>query len=414
MAAGQRRHLVGLTLAEKRDAWDEWGELADSLRACAEELRIPPARVPRERLIAFGHPDPSRTWHYVKQLGPWGEVRARALGSLEGIPDVPDGHRLRGVSTLVGTDGKARLRWIKTQREEESRAEVLARLLAEIPPTIQRREGTVPPPDATDGDLLAVYPWGDPHLGMLAWAPETGESWDLSRGVRIHEEAISALVEQGPRAHRALLVPLGDTFHADDSSNRTARGGHALDVDGRFPKIVSAGLRLLVYAADRLLEHHGEVTIDPICGNHDDHTSLMLAIALDAYYHEEPRVSVSLSPAVHRYHRFGRCLLGLTHGHTGKLAALAGVMACDQPEAWGQTDHRLWLTGHRHKTERVEFAGCVVETFRTLAPADAWTRGKGYRSGRDMCRIVLHRDHGEMGRTIVSASYLAARMAGAA
>jgi hypothetical protein len=39
-----------------------------------------------------------------------------------------------------------------------------------------------------------------------------------------------------------------------------------------------------------------------------------------------------------------------------------------------------------------------VESFRTLAPADAWSAGMGYRAGRDMFCIVHHRQYGEVER----------------
>jgi hypothetical protein len=45
-----------------------------------------------------------------------------------------------------------------------------------------------------------------------------------------------------------------------------------------------------------------------------------------------------------------------------------------------------------------ELPGCLVESFRALAPRDAWHSAQGYRSGRDMHCIVLHEQHGEIER----------------
>jgi hypothetical protein len=73
-------------------------------------------------------------------------------------------------------------------------------------------------------------------------------------------------------------------------------------------------------------------------------------------------------------------------------------MAADQPEAWGRTAHRHWITGHVHNKSMLELPGVTWETVRTLAPTDAWARGAGYRAGRDMQSIVYHRQHGEMAR----------------
>ncbi len=73
-------------------------------------------------------------------------------------------------------------------------------------------------------------------------------------------------------------------------------------------------------------------------------------------------------------------------------------MACDRAEDWGQTKHRHWLCGHVHHSSVTEFPGVTVETFRTLAAADAYAAGHGYRAGRDMRAIVFHREHGEVER----------------
>ena len=63
--------------------------------------------------------------------------------------------------------------------------------------------------------------------------------------------------------------------------------------------------------------------------------------------------------------------------------------------------------GHIHHLSRdKECAGCVVETFRTLAPKDAWHAGQGYRAGRDMYAITHHVSHGEFMRTRCDVSML--------
>ena len=77
-------------------------------------------------------------------------------------------------------------------------------------------------------------------------------------------------------------------------------------------------------------------------------------------------------------------------------------MAADRPKDWGETEFRYWYTGHIHRRSIDEISGGVtVETFRTLAPKDAWSASKGYRSGRDLNAIWLDKDFGEVLRTRV-------------
>ena len=149
---------------------------------------------------------------------------------------------------------------------------------------------------------------------------------------------------------------------------------------------------------DTALQKHRKVIVRNCIGNHDDHTSQALALILDAYYSKEPRVKVDISPNPFWYFRFGLNLVAATHGHTVKPADLASIMAHDRPKDWGDTVYRYWYLGHYH-TQKVHETGSVVtEYFRTLAAKDAWTNEHGYRSGRDMNSIILHKDYGQIER----------------
>ncbi len=340
-----------------------------------------------------------------RKIGSHTEARSRALEAQPHppVPVIPEGHHIKGVSTLVGNQ------WIKTARDAESREAMLARLLEDMPRRVPARLGTIPARQhERDSDLLAVYPMGDPHLGMLSWAPETGKDFDLKIAQELTQRAIDQLVVNDPIAETALLLNLGDFFHSDTQNNTTTHGT-TVDVDGRMPKILRAGVDLMVYAIDACLRTHSMVHVDCRNGNHDKVTSIFLALALSCYYRNEPRVSVNVSPNPFYYQRFGQCLIGTTHGDMTKANDLQKIMSVDRRQDWGEIEHAFWYCGHVHHTKRVEDYGCTIETFRTLAPADAWHHGKGYRSSRDMNRIILHADYGEIGRSTIGASYLEAQ-----
>jgi len=154
------------------------------------------------------------------------------------------------------------------------------------------------------------------------------------------------------------------------------------------------------------LEKHQNVVVRFVAGNHDPEAVWALAFTIAAYFESEPRVTVDLSPSAHWFFRFGKVLLGATHGDKSKSEQLPGVMACDRAEDWGQTKHRHWLCGHVHHSSLKEFPGVTVETFRTLAAADAYAAGHGYRAGRDMRSLVFHREHGEIERHRVDVGML--------
>lgn len=331
--------------------------------------------------------------------------RSAALGGWSPEHDytkpVPEGFHLRGVSSYYGKDGQLRGQWVKSQTDKQAELAALIEALKHIADPFKGTSGVTAAPKNADADLLTVYPIGDAHIGMYAWGEESGQDFDLDIAERNQVAAVDKLVSLAPKSALALVLNLGDFFHTDNASNRTARSGNALDVDTRWAKVFRVGVRAMRRCIDRALRRHETVSVWNVPGNHDDHTSQALSVCLAMYYENNPRVKVDLSPAAFYYLRFGRCLLGSTHGDNVKPADLPGIMAHDRAADWGETRHRHFYTGHVHHDSLKEYRGVTVETFRTLAPGDAWHARSGYRSGRDMKLDVWHREHGHINRHIV-------------
>jgi Bacterial regulatory protein, Fis family len=317
----------------------------------------------------------------------------------------PNQANIHGTSTLLGANGDVKLQWVKEKAgvpTPEEMALVIKAALGEVP--VCR---VIPPPkDLPRPGLLNVFPMGDPHIGMYSWAEETGQDFDLDIAETQLTQAMGYLVGCCPPAEQALIVNVGDFFHADNMENRTMRSGNVLDVDTRWAKVLRVGVRAMRACIEHALTRHMQVRVINEIGNHDDHSSQMLTIALAMFYENNPRVSFDESPARFHYYRFGKVLIGVTHGDNTKPDALGPIMATDRPVDWGETLHRYWYTGHIHHKKVIELPGCMTESFRTLAARDAWHSGKGYRSGRDMTAIVLDENFGEVQRHRIDISML--------
>ena len=365
--------------------------------AVTADLAHPPGFEVRELSTAYdGDGEVTAQWLREGPATPFDE------GGI-GESDERDGggaYVVKGVSTLFGPDGTQRAQWVKTKASDQF-AEIQMKRFADW----MKSEGArglcpmIAAPKLADESLLAVYPMGDPHFGLHSWAAETGDDFDLKEAERLTLAAIDRLVTAAPAASEGLLLNLGDFFHADDSTNETPGHGNKLDVDSRYGKIAQVGLRAMNNCVKRLLEKHQTVHVWNMPGNHDPHLAQLLSLCMDAFFSNEPRVKVDLSPALYRYMRFGKNLIGSHHGHGAKAADLPLLMAADRPEDWGATTHRTWMCGHIHHWTAKEHPGCTVETFRTLAGKDAWHAGKGYRSMRDMNVITYHAEYGEIQRT---------------
>lgn len=309
---------------------------------------------------------------------------------------VPDPYIVRGTSTLY-KDGVAKIQWVKSTLDDDKLQEYLKEAASILAESVKGLAPITPAPAIDDDSLMCVYPMGDPHFGMHAWAIESGDDFDLKIAENLTFSAIDRLVASAPKAKKALLLNLGDMFHADNQKNVT-NSGHQLDVDGRWAKVQQVGLRSTIHCIKRLLENHEEVIFRINRGNHDGNSSYALALMISCFFDNEPRVKVDLSPATAWYYQFGEVMIGSTHGDTLKGADMPSIMAADKPKEWGDTKHRYWYVGHVHHQDSKEYRGCIVEYFRTLAARDAWHQGQGYRAGRDMRLIVLHKKHGEIER----------------
>ena len=331
----------------------------------------------------------------------------------EYMNEVPKHHILKGVTSHyklnkeTGLDERDHY-YIKTDVSKENQLQALQQAINNIISKVDGKAIPTKAPNMTSEDMLSVYTIGDAHIGLLAWGKESGEDHDLIIAERDLLASMDMLVSQSTSSKNALIVDVGDFYHSDNADNRTANSGNALDVDGRYPKVLQIGLELTVKLIEKALTKHETVTWRSAIGNHNEHSAIMMSSFIKAWYRNEPRVEVADTPNMFYYHQFGKNLIGITHGHTTKAEKLGEIMSVDCEDIWSNSKYRYWYTGHIHHQSVKEYPSCVVETFRTLAGKDAWHSASGYRSKQDMKCITLHKEYGEISRNTVSLSMVRA------
>lgn len=311
---------------------------------------------------------------------------------------VAPGFVMGKVTVQRNSNGAVERTWERQSPNSQGALDALAAAIGDVIGDAKGIMGKIEAPKHFDADLLTLIPMGDPHFGLMTWAKEVGEDFDLKIAESLTFAAVDRLCSMTPSSETAMLLNLGDFYHADNGSNRTPQSGNNLDVDGRFQLIAQVGLRAMVRCIRRLLEKHAKVIVRNNRGNHDPHQAFMLSLAMEALFSNEPRVEVEMTPASFYYYRFGKTLIGSTHGDGAKLADLPLIMATDVPQDWAAATWRVWHCGHFHHDQLKDHPGCTVETHRTLATNDAWHKHAGYRSGRDMKAVIYHREHGEVSR----------------
>lgn len=316
---------------------------------------------------------------------------------------IPDPAYVSKTSTLYDRDGDVAQQWVLQKPLDKSRE-------INFPASLRAAIEGIEPRPLIEGNafhldnLMTVYPIGDQHVGMLAWKYEVGTSNDIDISEKLLDEAVTRLVSMSPASRSAMLVVLGDYLHYDSFVPATPNHGNILDADGRAPKMVRAGIRMLMRAIETGLAKHDELHVVIELGNHDPFASIWMMELLRQVYANNPRVTIDTSPSHYHYHRFGKNLIGVTHGDLTKPGALPEIMAADRREDWGQTEFHMWLTGHIHQQTFYEYRSCTVESFRILPPPDAWAHMKGYRPYRSMKCLILHEDHGPVGHYEVNPS----------
>ena len=385
-------------MANRHTPFEEWRKLADAVErhgevnAAARELGV---KITTAR---------SR---YIAGKARYGDDPKRGMSPDHDMTHpVPDGYVVKGVSTLYDADGELKAQWVKSSIDQQRQDEINRAALDAFKDKLPKAK-PVKAPNQSNENLAACYPIGDHHLGMLSWAEETGADYDLSIGEEILAKASEHLISVVPPCGVCVIAILGDFMHYDSHQAMTPTNRNMLDTDTRFPKMVRAAIRSIRRMTETALKRHAQVKIIVEIGNHDLASAIWLMECLSSHYDSEPRVSVDTSPMHYHYFRFGKCLVGTHHGDGAKMERLPLIMAMDRPEDWGQTEYRYWLTGHVHHDAVKDIDGCRVESFRILAPTDAWAANKGYRSARDMKAIVYHKEYGEVARHVVNPSMVA-------
>lgn len=318
---------------------------------------------------------------------------------------------IRTSMDAIGTGMVPSLVWVKEKNPEGISHSVLLKPQPVPDDTLARIraafDGATPakpvaPPESTMGDYMTLYPIMDAHIGMLAWSKETGDvDYDLAIARQDLDRASAKLLALTPPSSEAILVVGGDYFHIDDNRNETPQSKNRLDVDGRYFKVLDVGVDLLKMVVLRLLEKHGKLTVKVLRGNHDEHSHIVLTVALREWLRAEPRATVEFDARIDLYMRqWGSSAVFVHHGDKRwTQPGIAVSVLSDVCPFWSATRHRHLFTGHYHKDSFRDLGSLRIEGLRPFCPLDAYASGMGYVGRRALQAITFHVEDGIVMRT---------------
>lgn len=315
---------------------------------------------------------------------------------------VPDGHKIKGVSTFYDEDGNPVRQWVKSQTDERRQFEILVERVEAAQEGLAKFKA-VPAPKSADNELLTLLTITDFHLGMYAYEAETGDDWDVHIARDVFLNSVNDMIKASPKSGTGVLCQLGDFLHWDGILSVTPQSGHILDADTRYGKLVELAMSVMAEAVMMMLRRFEKVIVVSAEGNHDISGSIWLRKHIKHLFSNEPRLQVIDNDFPYYAHLHGRTMLGFHHGHKVKLAQLHKLFA-SEPRfrgMWGQADYTYIHTGHYHHEKLIEDGGAIAEQHPTLSGRDAYAARGGWISGRGAKVITYHKVDGEVARMTV-------------
>ena len=315
---------------------------------------------------------------------------------------VPDGHKIKGVSTFYDDMGNPIRQWVKSQTDEQRQFEILCERLDKTIENIKPFKPSKPVIE-TDLNLLSLLTITDFHLGMYAWEAETGDDWNVEIARDVFLNSIHDMIKASPKSGTGLLCQLGDFLHWDGILSITPSSGHILDADTRYGKLVELSMSVMAEAVRMMLKKFGKVVVVSAEGNHDISGSIWLRKYIKHLFADEKRLSVVDNEFPYYAYLHGETMIAFHHGHKVKLANLHKLFASEPRfrSMWGDANYTYIHTGHYHHERLVEDGGAIAEMHPTLAGRDAYAARGGWVSRRGAKVITYDKKDGEVARVTV-------------
>ena len=227
----------------------------------------------------------------------------------------------------------------------------------------------------------------DLHFAKLCWHGNTGENYDHKIAKANFESIVERICSElkGNNLDYILFVWSNDYFNSDNDENTTT-GKTIQDTDLRFEKMVKMGVQMLCWAIEQF-KLIAPVTTFRTPSNHDKVLSLAAILVLEAYFRNDPNVTVSDSSMPRYYVQYGNSLTGHGHGdkegkeslNKEKASKLASTMPNEAGEMWGKTLYHEMHVAHLHSEQMLlECNGVIVRRISTPTAADTWHTESGY------------------------------------
>lgn len=298
-----------------------------------------------------------------------------------------------GPQTWENFQVKARLKLKEVEAKAKTAGEIFQKMVHEYePPVVELNFKMGNDEDGEENNILEISIF-DLHYGKLAWNGETGENYDTKIARKRFIYAIKKLIQRANGfSIKRVLFPIGNDFFNSDNQHNTTSHGTPQDEDLRWQKTYESGCELMIDGINIVKQLGVPVDVVVVPGNHDFERMFFLGAHVAAWFRNDPQVNVDNRANPRKYYRWGKVLLGLTHGRHEAEKALPMLMATDKEskQYWSDTDFHEWHLGHFHRKKTRKYTaldrtgftdeelGVTIRYLSSLTGTEEWHFLKGY------------------------------------
>lgn len=326
-----------------------------------------------------------------KKLNKDGEVIS-TIEKLQAEPiDIPENFEIIKISTSKTTGQQ----WIQYSPKKENKEE---RFIKDIIATINSRKIEYPKikySEYSDPHMIVINP-ADVHIGKLAMEYETGDPHNNELIISRVKEGVLGLLKksQGFNIEKILFVVGADILHIDNTKRQTT-SGTPQDTDGMWFTNFLLAKELYIDVIETLIQIAPiHIHYDP--SNHDYMSGFYLAQCIEAWFKNVKDITFDNSISHRKYTKYGKNIIGTTHGDGAKKNDLHRLMAEEASIYWHECRHRYFYTEHIHHKEAKDYGSVCVESFRSPSGTDSWHHRNAFQHSPKAIEAFIH--HPEQGQ----------------
>jgi hypothetical protein len=235
----------------------------------------------------------------------------------------------------------------------------------------------------------------DLHMNLYASEMTTGNEYNCGKATDcynkvIHDIVTSELVTRGD-IEQVWFTIGGDMLNADNQGGTTTKG---TPQDNEVHLFEAFELMLtLVQQAIEALSDIAPVRVIYVPGNHDETVGWQFAKVIEAYYRNEPRVTVDTSPMGRKYYTYGNTLFMFAHDADVKKLPL--IIADEARDKWSETVFTDVFLQHLHSEQvLLEDHHMRIQRMPTISGASKWTYDNGFSSHRQHKTFLYDKETG--------------------